>query len=127
MNAEWHSKNKLRAKSSLQDRIVWHREHQEHCSCRPIPKSLLPYFDEGKKSRLKRDLHPMPSFVRRALISNNLMTTYRRRPPYQQNDYIGWITRAKQKATQEKRLNQMIDELARGDRYMKMVYAAKAE
>ena len=69
----------------------------------------------------------MPPFVKQALISNNLMTAYRRRPPYQQNDYVGWITRAKQKATQEKRLNQMIDELIRGDRYMKMVYAAKGE
>jgi Bacteriocin-protection, YdeI or OmpD-Associated len=37
---------------------------------------------------------------------------------YQQNDYIGWITRAKQQATREKRLQQMLDELATGDRYM---------
>jgi len=127
MNAKWHSENRLGTKASLQERISWHRKHQKHCTCRPIPKSLLPYFDGVKKSRLKRELHPMPPFVKQALISNNLMTAYRRRPPYQQNDYVGWITRAKQKATQEKRLNQMIDELIRGDRYMKMVYAAKGE
>lgn len=50
------------------------------------------------------------------------MAAYRKRPAYQQNDYIGWITRAKQPATRQKRLAQMFDELARGDVYMKMVW-----
>ena len=48
------------------------------------------------------------------------MEAYRARPPYQQNDYISWITRAKRPETQEKRLNQMLDELEKGDVYMKM-------
>jgi len=64
----------------------------------------------------------MPVFVRQALLQRGLMEAYRRRPPYQQNDYIGWIIRAKQRETQEKRLAQMLDELARGDRYMNMAY-----
>lgn len=67
----------------------------------------------------------MPAFVRKALRQNGLMQAYKSRPPYRQNDYIGWITRAKWKATQEKRLAQMLDELSRGDRYMKMVYRPK--
>lgn len=67
----------------------------------------------------------MPAFVRKALAQNGLMPAYKSRPPYQQNDYIGWITRAKLKATQEKRLAQMLDELERGDRYMKMAYRPK--
>ncbi len=67
----------------------------------------------------------MPAFVRKALIQNGLMQVYKSRPPYQQNDYIGWITRAKLKATQENRLVQMLVELARGDRYMKMAYRPK--
>jgi hypothetical protein len=50
------------------------------------------------------------------------MRAYRRRPPYQQNDYIGWIARAKLRRTQEKRLAQMLDELEGGKRYMKMPY-----
>jgi uncharacterized protein YdeI (YjbR/CyaY-like superfamily) len=79
----------------------------------------------GKKSRLKRRRYPMPSFVRRALVENLLMDAYKSRPPYQQNDYIGWISRAKLKPTQEKRLAQMLDELERGDKYMKMAYNAK--
>ena len=52
----------------------------------------------------------------------HLNTWFRSRPPYQQNDYLGWINRAKRPETKEKRLNQMLDELARGDVYMKMAY-----
>jgi uncharacterized protein YdeI (YjbR/CyaY-like superfamily) len=67
----------------------------------------------------------MPEFVRAALEDRNLMSVYLQRPAYQQNDYIGWITRAKLPATQQKRLEQMLDELFRGDVYMKMDYRAK--
>jgi uncharacterized protein YdeI (YjbR/CyaY-like superfamily) len=62
----------------------------------------------------------MPAFVRQALTKHGLMKAYRSRPAYQQNDYIGWIARAKQKGTQEKRLSQMLDELKLGGVYMKM-------
>ena len=64
----------------------------------------------------------MPDFVRDALEERGLMEAYRQRPDYQQNDYIGWITRAKRSDTQQKRLAQMLDELEEGDRYMKMAY-----
>jgi uncharacterized protein YdeI (YjbR/CyaY-like superfamily) len=80
-----------------------------------------------QKSSLKRPLNPMPDFVRRALLEQGLMEAYHRRPPYQQNDYLGWIARAKLKATQEKRLTQMLEELARGEGYMNMPYRAKME
>lgn len=73
-------------------------------------------------SNLRRPRHEMPGFVRDALIEHDLMAEYQRRPAYQQNDYIGWITRAKRPATQMKRLEQMLDELRRGDVYMKMAY-----
>lgn len=75
-----------------------------------------------RTTRLKRELHPMPTFVVDALVGCGLMDAYRRRPPYQQNDYVGWITRAKRAETQQKRLVQMLEELASGDRYMNMVY-----
>ena len=77
---------------------------------------------EEKFRNLKRPKYPMPEFVREALIERNLMEAYRDRPAYQQNDYIGWITRAKRLETIKKRLHQMLDELARGDKYMKMDY-----
>lgn len=67
-----------------------------------------------------RPRYEMPDFFREALISRGLMDAYLVRPPYQQNDYIGWITRAKLEATKQKRLNQMLEELERGGVYMKM-------
>ena len=67
----------------------------------------------------------MPEFVKEALLRRGLMEAYRERPAYQQNDYIGWITRAKRQETIEKRLNQMLEELEDGDRYMKMAYQPK--
>jgi uncharacterized protein YdeI (YjbR/CyaY-like superfamily) len=60
-----------------------------------------------------------------ALNEHNLMDAYNSRPPYQRNDYIGWITRAKRQATQQKRLNQMLDELKKGNVYMKMKWRSK--
>lgn len=76
-------------------------------------------------SNLQRPTHPMPDFVREALEARGLMGQYGRRPAYQKNDYIGWITRAKREETVQKRLAQMLDELERGDTYMKMRYHAK--
>lgn len=76
-------------------------------------------------SNLKRPRYPMPDFVREALETNNLLEVYRSRPAYQQNDYIGWITRAKRDETKHKRLDQMLDELKRGDVYMKMDWNPK--
>ena len=64
----------------------------------------------------------MPDYLSEALVERGLMDAYLARPPYQQNDYIGWITRAERPETQAKRLAQMLDELAGGDRYMKMEY-----
>ena len=81
---------------------------------------------ERQKSRLTRPILTMPSFVRKALTENGVMEAYRLRPAYQQNDYLGWIARAKLEPTRKRRLAQMLDELARGDRYMKMAYHPKS-
>jgi uncharacterized protein YdeI (YjbR/CyaY-like superfamily) len=64
----------------------------------------------------------MPSFVEDALNKCRLMEAYRSRPPYQQNDYIGWIVRARREATRLRRLDQMLEELEGGALYMKMAY-----
>lgn len=76
-------------------------------------------------SRLTRTIYDIPDFVAEALEREGLWERYRARPPYQQNDYIGWIIRAKREETRQKRLLQMLDELRRGDAYMKMKYSAK--
>ena len=75
-------------------------------------------------SNLKRPRHPMPDFVKRALEKRGLMEAYKERPAYQQNDYIGWINRAKRQETREKRLRQMLDELEAGGVYMNMKHPA---
>jgi hypothetical protein len=74
----------------------------------------------GARPRLERVRQSMPAFVRRALTARGLMTEYRRRPAYQQNDYLGWIAGAKLDTTKQKRLAQMLDELEAGNVYMKM-------
>jgi uncharacterized protein YdeI (YjbR/CyaY-like superfamily) len=80
---------------------------------------------ESKYSRLKRAKNPMPAFVRNALNERGLMLAYHARPPYQQNDYLGWIARAKLEGTKMKRLNQMLDELHNGKLYMNMVWKSR--
>ena len=76
-------------------------------------------------SRLKRPVYQMPDHIRKTLTDRSLMNAYNDRPPYQRNDYIGWITRAKRVETQQKRLKQMLSELESKDRYMGMAYRAK--
>ena len=60
----------------------------------------------------------MPEYIRCALEDRILMDAYRARPAYQQNDYVGWITRAKREETRQRRLVRMLDELWQGDRYI---------
>ncbi|NLO82342.1 MAG: YdeI/OmpD-associated family protein [Clostridiales bacterium] len=76
-------------------------------------------------SRLKRKINPMPEDIEERLIKENLMDAYKSRPPYQQNDYLGWILKAKRPETREKRIVQMIEELRSGDRYMGMKYRSR--
>ena len=67
-----------------------------------------------------REIHPMPDDIRAALKARGLYGKYEERPPYQQNDYIGWIGQAKRDETRQKRIKHMLDELVAGGLYMKM-------
>lgn len=78
-------------------------------------------------SILRRQRYLMPDFVKEALEKRGLVRAYSDRPPYQQNDYIGWIGRAKRQETIEKRLKQMLDELETGSVYMNMKHSASAK
>ena len=69
---------------------------------------------------LTRARHPMPDFIHEALNERGLMDAFRQRPDYQQNDYLGWIIRAKHEETKQKRLSQMLKELEGGKLYMNM-------
>jgi uncharacterized protein YdeI (YjbR/CyaY-like superfamily) len=68
----------------------------------------------------------MPDFVRTALEESGLRQRYDERPPYQRNDYVGWINRAKRMETRLRRLEQMLEELEAGDRYMKMPWRGRS-
>ncbi|MDR0248309.1 MAG: YdeI/OmpD-associated family protein [Oscillospiraceae bacterium] len=74
---------------------------------------------------MTRKVYDIPDYLAAALDGSGLRERYRARPPYQRNDYIGWITRGKREETRRKRLNQMLDELRSGDAYMGMEYNAR--
>lgn len=69
---------------------------------------------------LTRAQNPMPDDIAVRLDGAGLRAAYEARPPYQRNDYLGWIARAKRPETREKRLVQMFEELVDGRRYMRM-------
>jgi hypothetical protein len=50
VNRNWHEKNRMPKNPSLEDRVKWHVEHSENCSCRPIPEKILAEI----KKKLKR-------------------------------------------------------------------------
>lgn len=62
----------------------------------------------------------MPEDVAAALAAAGLRDAYVRRPPYQRNDWLAWIDRAKRPETKARRLAQMLTELEAGERYMGM-------
>jgi uncharacterized protein YdeI (YjbR/CyaY-like superfamily) len=62
----------------------------------------------------------MPEDVREALEARDLMDAYEARPAYQRNDYLGWFAGARRPETRQKRIDQMLDELAQGGVYMGM-------
>lgn len=76
-----------------------------------------PYF-----MALKRPIHPMPADICARLKADGLRPAFDARPPYQRNDYLGWIALAKRPETRQKRIDQMCDELAGGRLYMKLVW-----
>ncbi len=79
--------------------------------------------EANRGGRLKRPRHPMPDDVRLALDKRGLTAAYEARPPFQRNDYVGWIVRAKLPETRQKRLDQMLSELEKGGVYMNMAWA----
>jgi uncharacterized protein YdeI (YjbR/CyaY-like superfamily) len=67
----------------------------------------------------------MPAVVRAALVKHGVLGAYRARPPYQRNDYLGWIARAKRPETRAKRLGIMLRELKARSGYMTLPYRVR--
>ena len=57
----------------------------------------------------------MPGNVRAALDKRKLTAAYDARPAYQKDDYLKWIALAVGPAAKQKRLDQMLDELEKGN------------
>ena len=74
---------------------------------------------------LTRPIQPMPDDVAIALREAGLRPAYDARPAFQRNDYLMWIAKAARAETRAKRLAQMLDELRRGDVYMKMAWKGR--
>jgi hypothetical protein len=55
MNAEWHDRHPMPRRPTIAQRVTWHREHQKHCDCRPIPASIRPFLRTraGKRRRVR--------------------------------------------------------------------------
>ena len=66
----------------------------------------------------------MPEDVLELLNAEGVWQDYQARPAYQQNDYLGWISRAARPETRNKRIQQMLEELRVGGVYMKMDHPA---
>ena len=75
---------------------------------------------------MKRPLNPMPDEIAALLAARDLRAAYDARPPYQRNDWLGWIGRAKAAETRQRRLDSMLAELAAGQGYMGMAWHPEA-
>lgn len=74
---------------------------------------------------MKRPLNPMPDDIAAILDQRGLRAAYDARPPYQRNDWLGWIARARREATRQSRIDRMLAELAAGHGYMGMAWTPK--
>ncbi|MEC5384504.1 hypothetical protein VVD49_02155 [Uliginosibacterium sp. H3] len=40
-NRQWHEAHRMPRNASLEQRLQWHLAHAAHCSCRPMPASIV--------------------------------------------------------------------------------------
>ncbi len=78
----------------------------------------MPEVERG--TRGLRPRNPMPDDILALLVERGLWDAYEERPPYQRNDYLGWIGRARRSETRGRRVAQMLAELQGGELYMNM-------
>lgn len=69
----------------------------------------------------------MPADIRIRLAERNLTDAYRGRPADQKVEYVAWIEGAKLSLTRNRRIGQMLDELASGDRFMDKPFNSGSE
>jgi hypothetical protein len=70
---------------------------------------------------------PMPGNVRGALAKRKLLDAFRDRPQYQQDEYLKSIALAAGPAAKQKRLDEMLEDLAAGDKFRGEPWSPPAE
>jgi hypothetical protein len=45
INRDWHEAHPMPQRATLEQRIVWHREHAEYCGCREMPAQIRQEID----------------------------------------------------------------------------------
>ena len=53
-NKEWHQAHRMPRNASDAQRMQWHIEHSQNCSCRPIPDGVRRLIEESE-SQSKED------------------------------------------------------------------------
>lgn len=53
LNKEWHLLHIMPKKATLDERINWHLQHKENCSCRDIPEKLKKEIAKRKKTKFE--------------------------------------------------------------------------
>jgi hypothetical protein len=53
INEQWHKKHPMPEHPTVEERISWHRAHQEYCACRPIPESLRDRMGSAEPRRAR--------------------------------------------------------------------------
>ena len=47
LNKEWHKKHPMPKKPTEAERLEWHIEHAQNCTCRKIPERLIEKLQRG--------------------------------------------------------------------------------
>jgi hypothetical protein len=51
VNTEWHTNNPMPNNPTLEQRLHWHSEHEKHCACRAMPRSISAELDRRMSGR----------------------------------------------------------------------------
>lgn len=70
INAAWHERNVMPRNPTVEERTAWHRAHQEHCGCRPIPAKLLEQM-AGSRGRRAAGARPNERSLRTLLSGDD--------------------------------------------------------
>jgi len=54
LDADWHKAHPMPRNATTAQRIAWHLEHAQRCSCRPIPARLVAEIAERDRASRAR-------------------------------------------------------------------------